>query len=237
MIELASLCLRAGRMSIGPIDLRVETGNQALLVGPTGAGKTSLIEAIAGLRTVASGRIRLADIDVTHHRPADRALGYVPQDAALFQAKSVAENLAFGLRIRSVAKVEIQLRVRDLADELGVGHLLDRRPRNLSGGERQRVALGRAIIWRPRVLLLDEPFASLDPETRLAMQSMMDRYRRATDCTIIQISHHAQTDSVKVDHVGTDHVGSDHAGSDHAGSDHVGSDHVVRIENGRIVDA
>src|SRR5207302_2396916 len=122
--------------------------------------------ALAGLRAIEAGTIRLAGRDVTRLRPAARGVGYVPQDGALFDTMSVRDNLGFALDVRGDSRADIARRVEELASWLEVGHLLDRRPHNLSGGEKQRVALGRALAPRPPVLLLDEPLGPLDDDTR-----------------------------------------------------------------------
>jgi ABC-type sugar transport system ATPase subunit len=158
-------------------------------MGQTGSGKTTLVEAIAGLRPIASGSVKLAGLDVTHLPPAARQLGYVPQDAALFRSLTVRENLAFALDVRKAARDLIERRVRELADWLGVRHLLDRTPHGLSGGEAQRIALGRALAFHPRILLLDEPLSSLDEDTRDHLHALLDSLKQSREVTVLHVTH------------------------------------------------
>jgi ABC-type sugar transport system ATPase subunit len=169
--------------------LAVPTGRYGVLMGKTGCGKTTLLETICGLRRALSGTVRLLDCDVTRRRPADRAIGYVPQDLALFSTHSVRDHLAFALVVRGRPKGEIDARVGELSALLGVAHLLDRNPRGLSGGEAQRVALGRALAMRPPVLLLDEPFSALDDETRHEMYDLLRVVRQAMAVTVLHVTH------------------------------------------------
>src|SRR4051812_29596965 len=158
-------------------------------MGTTGCGKTSLLEAVAGLRPVAGGRIFLDERDVTDLTPGDRGIGYVPQDGALFRTMTVYNHLAFALALRGWNRAAIHARVTELAAWLGVGSLLKRRPAGLSGGEAQRVALGRALSFRPRYLLLDEPLSSLDEETRGSLITLLNGLRKAGDVTVLHVTH------------------------------------------------
>jgi len=158
-------------------------------MGKTGCGKTSILEAVAGLRPIAGGQVRLGDRHVTFLEPGERGIGYVPQDAALFRTMTVYNHLAFALNLRGADRKAIQIRVVELADWLGIAHLLDRRPVGLSGGEAQRVALGRALSFRPRYLLLDEPLSSLDEDTRGSMVELLGRLRKSGDVTVLHVTH------------------------------------------------
>lgn len=189
MIALESVSLSAGGFILSGLDLSVPQGSYTALMGKTGTGKTTILEAICGLRKVTSGRVLLMDKDVTGLKPAERGLGYVPQDRALFGTMTVWEHLAFALRIRRWPWPKIEERVSELAQLLGLEKLLHRRPHGLSGGEAQRVALGRALSFRPRVLLLDEPLAALDQETRAEMQELLQSVRRATELTTLHVTH------------------------------------------------
>jgi molybdate/tungstate transport system ATP-binding protein len=189
MIELDRITVQAGSFRIADISLSVPTGQYGVLMGKTGCGKTTVLESVIGLRSVAQGRIRLGDDDVTDLNPAVRGVGYVPQDGALFARMSVRDHLAFALMIRSVPKRTTDERVADLADLLGIAHLLERRPRGLSGGERQRVALGRALSFRPRVLCLDEPLSALDSETRSQMCDLLVDIKQRTGVTTLHVTH------------------------------------------------
>src|SRR2546430_5367771 len=154
MIAVENLSVRVAAFSLERISFSIPAGEYAILMGRTGSGKTTILEAICGLRPVAAGCIRLLGEDVTRLKPAQRGIGYVPQDKALFMTMTVRDNLAFALRIRKWDSGLIEQRVRELSALLGLGNLLDRKPHGLSGGESQRVALGRALASGPKVLLL-----------------------------------------------------------------------------------
>ncbi len=189
MISIDNLCLRAGAFAIEGLNLHVPTGEYAVLMGRTGSGKTSLLESICGLKPIRSGRIFLLGQDVTGLRPAERGIGYVPQDLALFPTLSVAEHLAFALRVRAWDEPAIRRRVDEMSQLLGIGHLLQRRPAGLSGGESQRVALGRALAFQPRILLLDEPLSALDDETREEAYVLLRSVQRAAGVTTLHVTH------------------------------------------------
>jgi ABC-type sugar transport system ATPase subunit len=189
MIEVDQLIVAAGPNRIGPVTFKVAARGHASLMGRTGCGKTSVLEAVAGLRRVLSGTVRLAGVDVTSLKPAERNVGYVPQDLALFPTMTVREHLAFGPSIHKWTAADIAARVDELASLLAIGHLLDRRPMGLSGGEAQRTALGRALASRPAVLLLDEPFSALDDQTRADMIRLLRVVRSATGVTTLHVTH------------------------------------------------
>lgn len=189
MIELKQVRIPAGEQTIGPIDLRIETGTHCVLEGTTGCGKTSIVEAIAGLRKVVSGEVWLGVTEVTRHRPAERFVGYIPQDGVLFLRKTVWQNLSFGLQVARVSKTEINERVGQIAADLALTNLLERSARQLSGGERQRVAIGRALVMRPDVLLLDEPLSAMDIDTREQMEVTLNRWHQQLQFTALHISH------------------------------------------------
>jgi len=189
MISLSELTICQGGFSLRGVSLEIPTGQYGVLMGKTGTGKTTLLEAICGLRPLTAGRIRLMGRDVTNLRPAARGLGYVPQDGSLFSRLTVREHLAFALVIRRWSRAAIDRRVEELAQLLGIEHLLDRRPSGLSGGEIQRVALGRALAMRPGVLLLDEPLSALDEDTRQEMYDLLRSVRRQTGATVLHVTH------------------------------------------------
>ena len=189
MIQLDGLTVRQGSFHLTDISLVVPAGRYAVLMGRSGTGKTTLLEAVAGLRPVASGTVKLAGRDVTHLHPAARHVGYVPQDGVLFDTMSVRDNLGFALDVRGDRPGAIDKRVEELAGWLGLVPLLDRRPHGLSGGEKQRVALGRALAARPPVLLLDEPLSSLDDDTRDELIDVLLRLREARDVTVLHVTH------------------------------------------------
>jgi molybdate/tungstate transport system ATP-binding protein len=189
MIAASDLTIISGKFSLRGIDFIIPTGAYAILMGPTGCGKTSLLEALCGLRAVQRGRIELDGRDVTALRPAERGIGYLPQDMALFANLTVAENIGFALSVRGASRAEIVARVRALAELLGVAALLERSTEGLSGGERQRVALGRALAAKPSILCLDEPLSSLDEGTRDGMVALLRTVRIHEGVTVLHVTH------------------------------------------------
>ena len=189
MIELCDVTIRAGSFALEGVSLAVGAGEYAVLMGRTGRGKTTILEAICGLRRVESGAVLLGGRDVTRARPADRGVGYVPQDLALFPTMTVREHLEFALRVRRADRRLIADRAAEMADLLGIGHLLQRGVRGLSGGEAQRVALGRALAFRPPVLLLDEPLSALDESTREGMYGLLRKIQKHTGVTTLHVTH------------------------------------------------
>ncbi len=192
MIELRSVTIQAGDFRLRDISLDVESGRYAVLMGRTGQGKTTLLESICGLRKVLKGQILIDGDDVTRWSPGSREIGFVPQDLALFPTLTVYQHLEFALRLRRVARDEILTRVMDLAQTLSISHLLDRSIQGLSGGESQRVAIGRALSFRPRVLLLDEPLSALDQATRHEMYALLRNVQKATGVTTLHITHNQE---------------------------------------------
>lgn len=190
MIRLENLTVRVASFCLTGIDLEIPSGSYAVLMGRTGSGKTTVLEAICGLKPVAGGVIRLDGREVQHLKPAARGIGYVPQDRALFHTLTVRENLAFALRVRRWDRAAREARVEELARLLGLGPLLDRKPYGLSGGESQRVALGRALAARPGILCLDEPLSALDDETREEMYALLESVQRYAGVTILHVTHH-----------------------------------------------
>ena len=184
MIRLDGITAQAGGFTLGPVTLEVPSGGYALLIGPTGSGKTTLLEAVAGHQAPVSGRVWLQGDEVTALPPERRGVGFVYQDHLLFPHLSVAENIGYGL-----GDAGRGTRVAELAEALGISSLLERRVERLSGGERQRVALARALAPRPSVLLLDEPFAALDPSTRNSLRRSLLELQKRERVTILQVSH------------------------------------------------
>ena len=189
MIELENVTLRSGAFSLENVSLSIPEGAYAVLMGGTGQGKTTILEAICGLRPVVAGRVVLNDVDVTRCKPSDRNVGYVPQDLALFPTMTVREHLEFALRVRRCSKPLIDERVAELAHVLGIEPLLARRMRGLSGGESQRVALGRALSFRPHVLLMDEPLNALDEATRDRLCELLRTVQKTQGLTTLHVTH------------------------------------------------
>jgi ABC-type sugar transport system ATPase subunit len=189
VIALEWVTVHSGGFSLRNVSFEIPTGAYGVLMGKTGSGKTTILEAICGLRHVEEGFVRLAGRDVTALRPGDRGIGYVPQDRALFQTMTVRENLSFAPSIQGWSQAEIDARVEALASLLRIGPLLGRWPAGLSGGEAQRVALGRALAARPKILLLDEPLSALDDETWDGMIDLLGEVRKATGVTTLHVTH------------------------------------------------
>jgi len=189
VIALKNISLRQGGFELNGVNLTLAAGEYGVLMGRSGCGKTTILEAICGLRAIDTGSIRLGDEEVTGLPPAERGVGYVPQDRALFPTMIVREQLAFALVLRKQPQPQIAERVNELAKLLGIAHLLDRVPDKLSGGEAQRVALGRALAHRPAVLCLDEPLSALDEELHEEMCCLIEHIHRETGVTILHITH------------------------------------------------
>jgi len=187
MIEIRSLSAIAGDFQLKEINLSIARGEYFVLLGPTGTGKTFLTECICGLRNIENGKILIDGRDVTRLEPAARNVGYVPQDYALFPTMTVYGNIAFGLKVKRIS--EVREKVLEMAEMLKITHLLQRRPHNLSGGEKQRVAVARALIIKPDVLLMDEPLSALDPATAEIVARELKRIQRETETTTIHICH------------------------------------------------
>ena len=189
MISIRNVSVRSGGFSLRQVSFEIPAGGYGVLMGRTGSGKTTILEMLCGLRDVQEGSIWLDQRDVTALAPADRGIGYVPQDRALFQTMTVRENLAFAPSIHGWKREEIDARVSELAELLRIAPLLDRSPAGLSGGEAQRVALGRALAARPKILLLDEPLSALDDETWEGMIDLLGEVRKATGVTTLHVTH------------------------------------------------
>ncbi len=175
--------------AVPELDLSLREGELLALLGPSGCGKTTTMRAIAGLLAPRAGRIVLAGRDITRVSAHQREVGLVFQSYALFPHLSVHENVAFGLRLRNVAGDELQRRVGEAIDMVGLGGFERRLPRELSGGQQQRVALARSVVVRPRLLLLDEPLSNLDARLRLEMRSELQRLQRELGVTMLYVTH------------------------------------------------
>ena len=189
MIAIKNLKVNLGNFLLQDINLDIESGEYFIILGPTGAGKTVLLEAIAGLYPVLEGEVWIDGNEITDLSPEKRGIGIVYQDQALFPHLPVEENIAFGLKMRKRPKDEIKSKTDAIAEVMGILHLLKRSPATLSGGEKQKVALARALVAEPKVLLLDEPLSALDPETRERMQGELREMHRKVMVTIIHVTH------------------------------------------------
>jgi len=171
------------------VDLEVADGEFVVLVGPSGCGKTTTLRMIAGLEEIDEGVIRIGERVVNDVAPKDRDIAMVFQNYALYPHMTAYDNMAFALKIRKLPRAEIRRKVDETAAMLGIGHLLERKPKDLSGGERQRVAVGRAIVRRPRVFLFDEPLSNLDAKLRLHMRAELKALHQRLGVTTIYVTH------------------------------------------------
>jgi multiple sugar transport system ATP-binding protein len=178
-----------GVRAVDGVELEIESGEFLVLVGPSGCGKSTLLRMIAGLEEVTSGAITIGGREVTHLSPRDRDIAMVFQNYALYPHYTVEKNLAYGLRVRGTPKAEIERRVNEVAQMLGLEQLLQRRPNALSGGQRQRVAMGRAIVREPAAFLMDEPLSNLDAKLRVDMRAQLARLHSELGVTTVYVTH------------------------------------------------
>ncbi len=189
-VRLVNLYKRFDKVvAVDGVSLEIADGSFVVLLGPSGCGKTTTLRCIAGLEVPDSGEVWIGDSVVNDLPPKDRDVAMVFQNYALYPHMKVYDNIAFPLRMRKVPKDEIDRRVKETAELLGIKHLLDRKPRQLSGGEQQRVALGRAIVRRPRVYLMDEPLSNLDAKLRLFMRAELKRLQKELKTTTVYVTH------------------------------------------------
>jgi multiple sugar transport system ATP-binding protein len=175
--------------AVSHLDLRIAAGEFLVLVGPSGCGKSTSLRMLAGLEPVSSGHIRVADRDVTRMPAKDRDIAMVFQNYALYPHMSVAENMAFALKIQKVPKAEITRRVQEAAQLLDLTEYLERKPKALSGGQRQRVAMGRAIVREPAAFLMDEPLSNLDAKLRVQTRTQIAALQRRLGTTTVYVTH------------------------------------------------
>ncbi len=190
-VEIKDLCkvYPGGVEAVKNANLVIEDKEFVVLVGPSGCGKSTTLRMIAGLEEISSGSIYIGDRLVNDVPPKDRDIAMVFQNYALYPHMTVYKNMAFGLILRKYPKKEIDARVREAADVLGIADLLDRRPKALSGGQRQRVAVGRAIVRQPKVFLFDEPLSNLDAKLRVQMRAEISKLHTRLQSTMIYVTH------------------------------------------------
>src|SRR5213596_2784500 len=176
-------------VAVDRLDLTVEDGELMVLVGPSGSGKTTALRMLAGLEEVDAGAVLIGDRDVTDLPPKKRDVAMVFQNYALYPYLTVAENIAFPLKMAKVKKAERQRKAAEVAARLGLERYLDRKPAQLSGGERQRVAMGRAIIRQPKVFLMDEPLSNLDAKLRVQMRADIAALQHDFGITTVYVTH------------------------------------------------
>jgi len=178
-----------GFHAVKDVNLEIRDKEFVVLVGPSGCGKTTTLRMVAGLEEITSGEIQVGSRVINDLPPMDRDIAMVFQNYALYPHKSVYQNMAFGLQMRKYPKDEIEKRVREAAEVLGIESLLERKPRQLSGGQRQRVAVGRAIVRHPQVFLFDEPLSNLDAMLRVQMRVELKRLHERLETTAIYVTH------------------------------------------------
>ena len=202
MLELRAICKRLGTLDMRDVSLSLARGEYFVLLGPSGVGKTVLIEIIAGLIAPDAGHVLWDGADITAAPPEARGFAVVYQDCALFPHLTVAGNIAYGLRAAGVPAERISRRQRELADMLDTGPLMDRKPETLSGGESQRVALARALAVGPKLLLLDEPLSALDTTARVHLRRELRRINRTLNMTILHVTHDLEEAMALGDRIG-----------------------------------
>ncbi len=192
---MAAVELRQVRKSFGStavvhgVDLRIEDGEFCVLVGPSGCGKSTLLRMIAGLEEITGGEIDIGGRVVNRVQPKERDIAMVFQNYALYPHMTVRDNMAFSLKLANVARDQMERRVAEAAEILGLAEYLDRYPRQLSGGQRQRVAMGRAIVRKPQVFLFDEPLSNLDAKLRVAMRTEIKELHQRLKTTSVYVTH------------------------------------------------
>jgi len=202
MISVRNVSIRFGNFALKHITLEIKSGEFFLLLGPTGAGKSVLLETILGISPPGRGEILLDGKDITNLPPEDRHIAYVPQDLGLFPHLSPRENILFGAKIRRIDKKTVKRRLEYLTSHLQLDHIMERPDvSTLSGGEKQRVAFARALITKPRVLFLDEPFSALDAYIRRRVQFELKRLQKAVDLTVFHVTHDQEEAFLMADHM------------------------------------
>ena len=189
-VVFANVYKRYGNVTaVTDLNLEVKDKEFMVLVGPSGCGKSTALRMIAGLEEISDGTISIGERVVNNVAPKDRDIAMVFQNYALYPHMNVFENMAFALKLRRMPKADIQKRVKESADLLQIGHLLERKPRQLSGGQRQRVALGRAIVREPQVFLMDEPLSNLDAKMRVQTRAEISKLHQRLQTTMVYVTH------------------------------------------------
>jgi multiple sugar transport system ATP-binding protein len=178
-----------GTLAVHDLSLEIEDAEFMVFVGPSGCGKTTALRMIAGLETISEGKLKIGDNVVNDMQPKDRDIAMVFQNYALYPHMTVRDNMAFGLKLAKTDKAEIDKRVKEAANVLGLDEYLDKKPRALSGGQRQRVAMGRAIVRKPQAFLMDEPLSNLDAKLRVQMRSEIARIQKDLSVTTVYVTH------------------------------------------------
>jgi len=202
MITLENVSHEWSDFSLKNVSFSVNKGEHFIILGPTAAGKTLILETIAGFYVPRTGKILLNGKDITRTPPEKRNIGFVYQDYSLFPHMNVKENVAFGLKMQKLPKTELEAKVQEIMDSMGISYLQNRLPSTLSGGEQQRVALARSLVIDPEILLLDEPLSSLDPRTRETLRDELKRIHEMRGTTTIHVTHDQDEALALADRIG-----------------------------------
>ncbi|NLL21494.1 MAG: ATP-binding cassette domain-containing protein [Firmicutes bacterium] len=201
MIRLSAVSIKLGDFLLDNINLTIHSGEFFTILGPTGSGKTVILELIAGLYRPDAGKVLIDEVDAANIPPEKREIGFVYQDYALFPHLNVFKNIAFGLQIRKISPSMMKKSVKEMADMMKISHLLGRYPGTLSGGEQQRVSLARALIMKPKILLMDEPLSALDPNTKWVLCEELKKIHEKYRCTIIHVTHDFNETNILADRI------------------------------------
>ncbi|MEA1968109.1 MAG: ATP-binding cassette domain-containing protein, partial [Thermodesulfobacteriota bacterium] len=188
-LSVQNLCIKLGDFALNSLNLELEHGDYTAIIGPTGSGKSILLECIIGFYSPEKGKVFLDNKDITDEFPENRGIGIVYQDYALLPHFTVFNNIAYGLKKKEKDKRKIKEKVEKIAVSLGIDHLLGRKPDTLSGGEQQRTALARALVVKPRLLLMDEPFSALDPGTKKDIRKLLGEIINQNGTSVIHVTH------------------------------------------------
>ncbi|MBO5460990.1 MAG: ATP-binding cassette domain-containing protein [Ruminococcus sp.] len=200
-ISVQDFTVKRGEFVLKPTTFEVKEGEIFAVLGQTGSGKTVLLEAISGMFRGMGGKILLEDREVCEIPAAERGIGFVYQDKALFPHMTVYENIVYGLKRHGISKMEQKERTREMMEMFSISHLAGQNTKTLSGGEGQRVALARALILKPEVLLLDEPFSALDPVTKSQLYKKIKEIHEKYGCTIVFVTHDFHEAQILADRV------------------------------------
>ena len=202
-LRIRELCKRYGDfVALAPTSLDVAKGEFLTLLGPSGSGKTTLLSLIAGLAHPDEGQILIDNADVTHSPAYDRDIGVVFQTYALFPHMTIEDNIAFPLKMRKLSDAEARRRTAEALETVRLPHVAKRYPRELSGGQQQRIALARCIVYRPAIILMDEPLGALDKKLRDQMQLEIKRIHRELGTTIVYVTHDQEEAMTMSDRIG-----------------------------------